>query len=94
MLIAMKVNAMRAADKRDVIMLCYEMPDADEVALHLKNCPGDIILENLNVLHKIVKGLGSDDSIKGVYAISDDVLRQAAANCEKLVSWLLSVLAE
>ena len=86
MLIALKMNAMRAVDKRDVIMLCYEMPDADEVALHLKNCPHEIILENLNVLQDIVKGLGNDDSIKGVYSISDDVLRKAAGNCEKLVS--------
>ena len=92
MLIALKINAMRAADKRDVIMLCYEMPDADEVALHLKNCPHGIILENLDVLLDISKDLGSDDSIKGVYSISDDVLRKAAKNCEKLVSWLVSVL--
>ncbi|MEE8403271.1 MAG: hypothetical protein V3R93_05925, partial [Candidatus Hydrothermarchaeaceae archaeon] len=28
MLIALKVNSMRSSDKRDIIMLCYEKPDA------------------------------------------------------------------
>ena len=92
MLLALKMNAMRAADKRDIIMLCYEMPDVDEVALHLKNCPRKLILDNLNVLLGIVKTLGSDNSIKGVYSISDDVLRKAVGNCKKVLGWLVEAM--
>ncbi len=89
MLIALKINSMRMADKRDIIMLCYEKPDEDRIAKHLKNCPKDIILDNLNELLGLIKGKGHDNSIKGVFSLSDDVLRRAVARCEEVFEGIL-----
>lgn len=85
MLIALKVNSMRMADQRDIIMLCYEKPDADMIARHLKNCPKEIIIDNLNTLLELVGSRGHDNSIKGVFSLSDNVLKQAARSCEKVI---------
>ena len=42
MLIALKINSMRATDKRDIIMLCFEKPDVDKIVNNLKKCPRNI----------------------------------------------------
>ena len=89
MLIALKINSMRMADKRDIIMLCYEKPDENRIARHLKNCPRDIILDNLNELLGLIKGKGHDNSIKGVFSLSDDVLRRAVTRCEEVIEGII-----
>lgn len=84
MLIALKINSMRTADKRDIIMLCYEMPEVNKIIKSLKNCPRDIILRNLDELNNLFDQ-GQQDSLKGVFSISDDILKIAFRNCKKVV---------
>jgi hypothetical protein len=88
-LIALKVNSMRMADKRDIIMLSYEKPDADMIIKHLKDCPRDTILANLNELLTLVGSRDHDNSIKGVFSLSDDVLRRAVVRCEEVIREIL-----
>lgn len=89
MLIALKVNSMRMADKRDIIMLSYEKPDADMIIKHLKDCPRDTILDNLNGLLELIKSRDHGNSIKGVFSLSDDVLRRAVVRCEEAIKEIL-----
>ncbi len=89
MLIALKVNSMRMADRRDIVMLCYERPDVDMIVKHLKNCPKEIIIDNLKMLLELVGSRGHDNSIKGIFSLSDDVLKKAANRCEKVAGEVL-----
>ncbi len=89
MLITLKVNSMRMADKRDIIMLCYEKSDVDMIVKHLKDCPKDIIMDNLNDLLELVRSRGHDNSIKGVFSLSDDVLKRAVDGWEKVMGEVL-----
>jgi len=82
MLIAMKINSMRTADKRDIIMLCYDKPDVDKIIVHLKKCPKDIILKHLKELNDLFDPKHKD-SMKGVFSISDDVLKIAIRNTKR-----------
>ena len=84
MLIALKINSMRTADKRDIIMLCYEKPDVDKIILHLKKCPKDIVLKHLNELNELFDPKHKD-SIKGVFSLSDKILEIAIKNTKKMV---------
>jgi hypothetical protein len=88
MLLALKINSMRTADKRDVIMLCYEMPQTDALAKHLKNCPKDAIAKNLSELSVLLSDKKIRDAIKGAFTISDGVLERAIKNCREVVSKL------
>lgn len=81
MLIALKINSMRSADKRDIIMLCYERPEVDKIIKHLEKCPRDIILKHVRTLREILVDPKYFDAIKGVFSISDDVLKRAKTNC-------------
>ncbi|UCE38318.1 MAG: hypothetical protein JSW00_03515 [Thermoplasmata archaeon] len=92
MLIALKVNSMRMADKRDIIMLCYEKPNADMIIRHLKDCPRDSIMDNLNELLELVGSQDHDNMIKGVFSLSDDVLKRAVIRCEKVMGEVLEMI--
>ncbi|MFQ5887698.1 MAG: hypothetical protein ACE5HY_03280 [Candidatus Hydrothermarchaeales archaeon] len=81
MLIGLKINSMRSADKRDIIMLCYEKPDADKIIKHLKDCPKETILQHIKELKNILIDPKHSDGIKGVFTISDPVLKRAKTNC-------------
>lgn len=81
MLIALKANSMRAADKRDIVMLCYERPNVKEIVAHLKNCPRGTILKNIDELLELLSDPRYKDAIKGVFTISDEVLKMAIGNC-------------
>lgn len=81
MLIALKTNSMRSADKRDIIMLCYEKPDVDEIIKHLMKCPREPILQHIHELREILVDPKYSDAIKGVFTISDRVLERARASC-------------
>jgi hypothetical protein len=84
MLIALKINSMRTADKRDIMMLCYDLPDIDKIVEHLKKCPRDIILSNLDELG-ILFDQKHKDSLKGVFSITDPVLKIAIKNTKKVI---------
>ncbi len=92
MLIALKMNSMRSADKRDIIMLCYEMPDVDRVFGHIKNCPRDAITTNVSELSGLLEDPGKRDSIKGAFSISNKVLSIAVKNCRGILDDLGSRL--
>lgn len=54
MLIALKMNSMRAADKRDIIMLCYDKPEVGKILRHLKKAPKEKIRENIGELKLVL----------------------------------------
>jgi len=91
MLLALKINSMRTADKRDIIMLCYEMPQIDALVRHLKNCPKDAIAKNLSGLSELVSDQKIKDAIKGAFTISDGVFERAVKNCRETISKLKEV---
>lgn len=86
MLIALKINSMRTADRRDIIMLCYEKPDVGKIVAHLKNCPKEIILGNMSELLELLTDPRYEESIKGVFTISNEVLRIATENCKEVIN--------
>jgi hypothetical protein len=81
MLIALKVHSMRMADKRDIIMLCYEKPDVKTIFGHLKNCPRGKIIANIDELLKVIKDRNLKDSLKGVFSINDRIFGRSVENC-------------
>lgn len=85
MLIALKVNSMRLTDKRDVIVLCYEKPDAKKVAEHLKRCPHEIIKKHLEELLSLIDDKRYVDSIKGEFSITDNVFQKVTRDAKKAV---------
>jgi len=91
MLITLKINSMRAADKRDMIMLCYEKPNINKIISHLKKCPKYIILNHLNELNELFDPKHKD-SIKGVFSISDEVLRIVIKNTKKVIEVIIQEL--
>lgn len=97
MLIALKINSMRSADKRDIIMLCYEKPDANKIIKHLMKCPREIILQHIKELKEILVDPKYSDAIKGSFTISDPVLKRAKINCidilEKIENQLNEIFA-
>lgn len=84
-LIALKVHSMRTADKRDIIMLCYEKPDADKIMDHLKSCPKEKIIANINELLDVLGNQNLKDSLKGVFSVDDRIFERAVANCTELL---------
>ena len=81
MLIALKIHSMRMADKRDIIMLCFEKPDIDKISSHLKNCPKKKIVANIDGLLSVIKARNMKDSLKGVFSVDDRVFQRSVENC-------------
>ena len=81
MLITLKIHSMRMADKRDIIMLCFEKSDADKISNHLKNSPKDKISKNIDELFMDMKKRSFKDSLKGVYSINDNIFNRVIKNC-------------
>lgn len=85
MLIALKMNAMRPTDKRDIIMLCYEKPNTEKIIQHLSRCPKNIIKKHINELTSLTENTKNIDSIKGVFGISEGVYKKAIRNCKIMI---------
>ncbi len=81
MLIVLKIHSMRMADKRDIIMLCFEKPDNYKIIDHLKNCPKEKINKNIDELFIDIKKQSFKDSLKGVYSINDNIYNRVIQNC-------------
>jgi hypothetical protein len=81
MLIALKIHSMRTADKRDIIMLCYEKPSTEKIVNHLKNCPQEKIIAHINELLGVIGSQNLKDSLKGVFSLGDKVFTKAVSNC-------------
>ncbi|MBI1744411.1 hypothetical protein HYR54_15280 [Candidatus Acetothermia bacterium] len=71
MLIALKTNSMRLADKRDIVALCNGEIYVETVANHLKRCPQSIILKNIDSFLETLDDQRYKDSLKGVFRLSD-----------------------
>jgi hypothetical protein len=86
MLIALKIHSMRIADKRDIIMLCYEIPDIQIIINHLKNSPKEKIIEHINELLTALNDKKLKDSLKGVYSIGDKLYKRTIENCKQTMT--------
>jgi len=86
MLIALKIHSMRMTDKRDIIMLCYEIPNIRIIINHLKNSPKEKIIEHVNELLVNLNEKNLRDSIKGVYSIDDKIYKKTIENCQKTMN--------
>lgn len=92
LLLALKINSMRISDKRDVIALCYSLPNTEKVFNHIKNCNKEIILANLNSLLEMLTNEKYKDSIKGVFSIPDKILERTINNCKNVLESLFVLL--
>ena len=81
MLIALKIPSMRLADKRDIIMLCYEKSEVKKIFVHLKGCPKEKIITNIDELLKDLKTQNLKDSLKGIYSLNDKIYERVIENC-------------
>ena len=92
MLLALKINSMRTSDKRDIIALCYFLPNIDKLFRHLKNCNKEIILFHVNSLLTMLESDDYKDSTKGVFTISDKSLQHMVNNCKFVLERLSEML--
>ena len=83
MLIALKIHSMRMADKRDIIMLCYEKPDTQSILTHLENSPRKKIIEHITELLSVFSNNKFKDSLKGVYSINDKIYKKTIERCQQ-----------
>ncbi|MGF3584334.1 MAG: hypothetical protein ACQXXD_01265 [Thermoplasmatota archaeon] len=86
MLIALKVHSMRMADKRDIIMLCYEKTNIQTIINHLKNSPKEKISKHIDELLALLNDSNLKDSLKGVYSIDDKLYGRAIKNCQQTMN--------
>jgi len=85
MLIALKMNSMRLTDKRDIIVLCYKIPDVDNTVKHLSRCSTETIKEHINELASLIEDPKYTDSIKGVFSISENIYKRGVKNCSMML---------
>ena len=83
MLIALKINAMRMADQRDIISLCSGSLNVTKVLNHLKRVDKEKILNHIDILVTTLEKPESKDSIKGVFGISDKVYKRIIDKAKK-----------
>ena len=85
MLIALKIHSMRMADKRDIIMLCYEKPNAQKISGHLEKSPKETIKKHIIELQTVFSDNKFKDSLKGVYSINDKIYNKTIENCHLIL---------
>jgi hypothetical protein len=83
MLVALKTNSMRLADKRDIVALCNGEVDAGMVARHLRQCPQSIILKNIDSFLETLDDKRYKDSLKGVFRLPDNVYGRIIGRARK-----------
>lgn len=92
MLIALKIHSLRDADKRDIIMLCYQMPDVPALVTHLRNGPKSILLEHIHEIESVLDDQHLKDSLKGVYSVDNRVFEKTIKNCQRVLEEISSQL--
>jgi len=90
MLMALKIHSMRMADKRDIIMLCYEKPNINLILDHLQESPKEIIKKHITDLQTVFSDKTFKDSIKGVYSLNDKIYKKIIENCQQTINELIS----
>jgi len=86
MLIALKIHSMRTADIRDIIMLCYKIPEITTIFNLLKNSPKEKIIEHINLLLTTLNDEKLKNSLKGVYSINDKLYKKTIKNCKQIIT--------
>jgi len=92
MLIALKLHSLRDADKRDIIMLCFQTPDVPTLVKHLRNGPKNTFQEHLRELESVLENQHLRDSLKGMYSVDDRVFERTVKNCHNVLEELTSHL--
>ncbi len=85
MLLALKTNAMRQQDMRDILALCYGNVDYAKAGRHLRNCPRDPILKNLESLTKFLSTPDPQGS-RSVFGMSARLQSRSLDNCSRLIA--------
>ena len=62
---------------RDIVALCNGEVDMEKVLEHLKRCPRRVLLKNIDGFMKTLGSREYQDSLKGVFMISDKVYERA-----------------
>jgi hypothetical protein len=93
MLIALKIHSMRMADKRDIIMLCYEKPETQIIIDHLKNGPKEKLIEHIAELLTVFSDTKFKDSLKGVYTINEKIYKKTIEECKQTMIELKNQLS-
>jgi len=94
MLIALKIHSMRTADKRDIIMLCYERPAVHLIITHLKEGPRKKIQGHIDELRALLRSSALKDSLKGVYSIDEFIYKKTIKNCDQTMDELKKSFSE
>ena len=94
MLIALKINSMRATDQRDIIALCSGKTDTQKIAVHLKAAPKEKVARNLDIILATLQGPSAKDSIKGVFGIPDRVYERMIEKAKKDILYIRKVLSD
>ena len=94
LLIALKIHSMRMADKRDIIMLCYEKPDIHKILNHLENSPKELIKKHIIELQTVFLDNKFKDSLKGVYSVNDKIYKNTIENCHQILNEIMIKLDE
>ena len=89
LLIALKIHSMRMADKRDIIMLCYEKPDAKKILNHFEKSPKDTIKKHIIELQTVFSDQKFKDSLKGVYSVNDKIYKNTIENCQLILNEIM-----
>ena len=86
MIIALKIHSIRMVDKRDIIMLCYEIPNVKDLVIHFRYGPKEKIIEHINELLAILTDNTLKDSLKGVYSMNDKLYEKTIKNCQQTIN--------
>jgi hypothetical protein len=87
MLLALKANAMRDQDMRDILALCFQEPSLSKVVADLERCPRKEISENLERLDVYTSTI-DPQSFRSVFGTTEDVVKRSIANCRALLAGL------
>lgn len=93
MLLALKIHSMRTADKRDIIMLCYEKPNVFDIITHLKKGLRKQLQGHIDELRALLGSAALKDSLKGVYSIDEFIYKKTIKNCEQTLDELKTSLS-
>ena len=69
MLIALKMNAMRKTDVRDIFMLLTTDADLDKIVKHLEKMPKEKLEMHLTELERMTKSKNFKDTLQGAFSL-------------------------
>ena len=94
MLIALKMNSMRATDQRDIITLCNGKIEVQKIAGHLRIAPQEKILKSMDIILGTLGNPSVKDSIKGVFGIPDKVYENMIEKAKQDILSIRKILSD